>query len=210
VTTTTIFGDTGDGGIASEDATYATAGSGAGLIVDTVSTDIRVGQRFAAGTYRIYEAFLAFDTSAIGSDQVIESVELSLKAGADFSDQDFTIQVRPRAWLASGLTSADWVPVTSLSGLTLLATFETVSWPAVGTYAVFTSEAAFTSALNLGGMTELVICSSRSTSSTAPAADEYVRYQTAKASGTSDDPQLVVVHSDPPRSLRVVTPTARW
>jgi len=181
--TYTIFADTTDGFISN----HRTTATGGGTNVFTNEGYNAVGMDpfdFAQ------ESFLAFDTSSIPDGATITSVTLSLWGEADGSTQDFTIEARLYDWGAS-LTGADWRSIADLGSLTLLASRSSAGW-AVGSYNVFTSEAAFLSNINKTGSTRFLLCSSRHRTNVDPSQNEYVHFEQAEASGTSNDPKLVV------------------
>lgn len=197
-TTYTIF-SANDGYIASNNATYSTARAGSDL--NNLSSDIYVGQdRY--DSYDCYEGFVSFDTSSVLG--TVSSATLSLYGGVDGSTAaDFTVNARLKSY--STLDASDWVAGASLSALTLLATFNTTGFSTSG-YNVFTSQAAFLSNINQSGVTGIILSSSRHEAGTAVAAnntDEYVRMHASVASGTTQDPRLVVDASTGP-SLAVV------
>src|SRR5688572_14292540 len=104
--TVTIFGDASDAELLSQSATYATARTGAGLVVSTTTTVPRVGQRIPTSTYFLQVVLLAFDTSSVGGTP--SSSTLSLVGQGDESTTDFIIEARLYDW-GTEATTADWV-----------------------------------------------------------------------------------------------------
>jgi hypothetical protein len=189
MTTTTVYADTSDGKIISEDATYSTCRAGAALSQTTNATADRVGQLTG---YECHELFFRFDTSSIPDTDTVDSAVFSLDGNTDASTTDFTMEARASAWGAT-LTTADWVAGADLGALTLLASLSTASYSAG--YMDFTSDAAFPANVSKTGYTELLVCSSRHRVGTAPTGNEYVVVTMADTAGTTTDPKLVVVHS---------------
>lgn len=192
MTTYTIYGDTADGYISSSGGTYTQnrAGTGGDLVVyDTSTTDSGIGQTEAND--KVFESFISFNTTSVAG--TITSASLSLYGSFDESTTDFTVTAAVRDWGAS-LTTGDFVAGASLGALTTVATFNTASsWSESG-YNTFT-DVALPANVNKGGTTRLILYSSRTSAGTAPPADEAVWFIPADASGTTNDPNLVVVTS---------------
>ena len=174
--------------------TYVDARSGANLFVDTALTYARVGQLYQSGPdlWAVREAFLGFDTSAVGTDTISAAV-LNVTSSADYSTTDFTIEARLRDWGAT-LTTADFVAGASLSGLTSLATKTTASGFTAGTAYDFT-DVAMPANVNKTGTTRMLLCSSRTTGNNEPTGNEYVDFRSADYTGTTSDPKLTVTHA---------------
>lgn len=210
MTTTVVYSDVADGNIESASTVYATAQSGGGTLTVDTAFNAPVGQYLTSATYRIYEAFFDFDTSVLGASDKIESVVLTVTSSGDSSATDFTIQARSDTWAAGGLTTADWVATSGLSALTPLATVATSTFPGTDVAWAFTSEAAFLTAVNKVGLTELLLCSDRVAVGTAPANNvfEFVTLYVADEAGTTKDPSLTIVSVGP--TLRLVSSPMRW
>lgn len=178
-TTYTIYGGAADGYV-STGANFDQA-----TTVDTTG-DIYVGMQVGAA----YEGFLTFDTSSVDDGAVITSATLSLYGMNDSSTTDFTLEARIYDWLTS-LGTDDFRTRAELGTLTLVASMSTASWVATG-YNVLTSDAAFLAGINKTGSTRLVLCSSRHRTSETPSGTEFVGMNSADASGTSQDPKLVI------------------
>ncbi len=197
-TTDTIYGIANDGFIESNTgSSYSIARDGTEtLIVGTTDGDnIKVGQRDdQCCTYYVWEGFMGFNTSSIGSDSV-SSATLSMYLLTDSSGNEFTNQVRLKSWTTGGLTTSDWVAGGSLSASTLLATIDTSGIGSTLSYKTFTSTADFLTNINGSGNTELIINSSKEVNNTIPTQDEYVIWDDADTAGTTQDPKLVVIHA---------------
>ena len=192
MTTLTAYGIAGDGHANSQNVTYSTARAGSSLTSST--TLIYVGQ---VSGYNCLEGFIAFDTSSIPDDATITQVELSLYLVSDGSDTDFTVQVHPKTWTPSGLTTADYVPGADIAALTLLASLSSSGIGATGAHKTFTENGSnFRNAINKTGNTELLLASSRHSSGNVPTGNEYLWFASeASYAGTATDPKLVVTYT---------------
>lgn len=202
MTTLTVFGDTADGAVESSDATYSTMRSGSGLSAFTVTTTWIVGQQTG---YVGDQIFLAFDTSPLGAGATITSAVLSLYGSENASATDFDVQARLLDW-GTTVTTADWVAGASLSGLTLLGSFNTSAY-SLEAYNAF-SDTAMTANINKTGFTRMVIASSRLSNGDVPTGNEYVGFYLANEAGTTKDPKLVITYTTPaggarPRKTRI-------
>ena len=185
---TIVRTDASDGFLTSEAGNYSDARQGIGggfpLTADTTSQLLVVGQESTSvPSYRVYEAFLRFNTGVLPDTAVIDAAYLTVFIEG-VATVAFTLEARTRAW-GPTLTSADFVAGSALSGLTLLGSLTAPPlYPgeAYGGWWTFTSTAAFKTAINRTGYTELVIASSRQRTGTAPTAtDEMVEVQAFEA-----------------------------
>lgn len=202
MSTLVVYSGTADGDITSQDLDYAIARSAGAWFFGAASpvvTYVTVGQSYddisGEGDYgfTVTEAFLGFDTSAIGTDTVSAAV-LNVTSYSDSSVTDFTIEARLRDWGAT-LTTADWVAGASLSGLTSLATKTTASGFTAGTAYDFT-DVAMPANVNKTGVTRMLLCSSRTTGNNAPTGFENVRLRSADYAGTTYDPVLTITYTE--------------
>lgn len=197
--TYTIFSDSADGSITSNSAvSWNATRAGNDLLVDDTSVQTYLGEYDALkGYFEMYESFLSWDTSVIVDSETVTSATVSIYGGqagpTTWEGPAGTLEARAFDWGAT-LTAGDWVAGASLSGLTLLASFAVgnagVGWAAA--YNVFTSQAAFLAAVNKTGSTRLMMCTSDMRSGTDPGAINRVIVMFAEASGTTQDPKLVV------------------
>lgn len=202
-TVSTFYANTEDGRIESfTNGSYDSARAGTGLAASSTETSYWVGQTYSGGFYSIKEAFLSFNTSAIGDSDTINAASLSVYGATDSSTTDFTIQARTKDWGAS-LTTADWVAGADLGALTLLATFSTSGFTTSG-YNTFTENGSnLRSAISLTGITYILLNSSRHEAGNTPTGSEQVKIYFADEAGTTQDPKLVVTYTPP---AIVVTP----
>lgn len=196
MTVTTVFSAAADGRVESvSSVSYAAARSGGTLTAFTAETGggQGAGQTKFGATYTLDESFFSFDTSGIADTDVVSAAALSFVGAGVGAPAGFVVEARTFNWGAS-LTTADWVAGASLSGLTLLATFTIVntgSWPS--SYNLFTESGSnLRSAINLTGITYVMVSTDKMRAGTAPTTDEWVNFQYADTSGTTSDPKLVV------------------
>lgn len=195
-TVTTFYAPTDNGFIDSSSATYATARNGSGFYVS--STDDPTHGYTRSGDYFLDMAFVRFDTSSIGDTDSIDDVDLSLYGvTSDFMTiPEITLEVRSGyTWSGSGVTSADWRTTAQFTALTRVATMAPASWTNSG-YNLYTEDGTnFRSAINKTGYTELTLCTDKHAAGTAPTDVEYATFRNATATGTTNDPKLVVTHT---------------
>jgi len=216
MSTLVVYSDTTDGFLTSEDSEwndgegylggdYAAARAGLGVdasgnpappAANTASSTASIGQ-YRAGPfhvshyyYAVYQSFLSFDTSSVGSGSTVSAVVLNLTSDYDSSITDFIIEARLFDW-GTTLTTADWV--TSPSG-TLLAHYGTASgWGSASAHDFV--DDAFPANVNKVGSTRLLLNSSRQVSNTSPTGAENVGLLPADYGGTTSDPQLTVTYA---------------
>jgi len=207
--TVTIYADTtargtvySDGGTKTAD--YATVRTGDVLNVTGVCSS---GQWFQTPThphFRIFEGFVAFDTSTtnIPAAAVLDSATLYAQFYIDVSTTNFILEARLGSFLPNAPTTTDWVPGDNLSGLTKLATFNTVDIVDLNTYYALTSEAALLTNINRSGYTQVLYCSAETTDNSEPGGKEYV-FQDA-GMGVGVDPKLVIEYHLPATGFVVI------
>ena len=200
-TVTTVYAGTSDGFLLSSNATYSTARAGGTLAANDSGNTIQVGQTVG---FAIYEAFLHFDLSSIGTDTVT-AADIDLYLTTDLSSTDFVTEARTHSWTGSGLTTGDWVAGASLGALTLLATLDSNGIGSTGAYKTMTAETALLTACMTGSV-ELVLASSRQRNNNQPSGLEYLIFSSADESGTTQDPKITVTHFPGPL-ISSVTPS---
>jgi len=171
-------------------ASYAAARASTSVLY-TGSSEDYVGQAFAGGTtWLIFRPYLKFDTSAINDADTVFTAKLRLYLTNDWSDTNFTIQVRSFTWSGGGLTSADWRATPS--GDTLIGSFSSADLPAANNW--FEIDIS-TAAISLTGNTEFYLISSRDDDDpgTAPTGNEGITFEAREAAGTNGA-QLIVTH----------------
>jgi len=196
MTVTVVYADTSDGFIFSVDDTYAdclrSGGGDFGFGALTAEGVIDIGQLQSGGAYDVYEGFLIFDTSAVGTDAVSVAT-LELYGVADSSDTDFTINAYGLTWTAA-LSTSDWQTDSDLGGLTTHATFATSGFSTSG-YNTFTSNASLLTHINGSGDTSFCLASQETEDASAPSGLEDVVVYAADEAGTTKDPKLTITHA---------------
>ena len=184
-----------DGEMYSPGSSYSIAREGTGSIQARPTDATSLVGQFFAGSYACYQNFLAFDTSAITDTDTISAVDFSAYLVSDSSDTDFVLEVREKDW-GSTFETADFVPGSQLSTYTLLASLNTSGIGSTGAYKTFTSETAFLTTTNIKtGTVRFFTSSSRQLLNNTPSANELVEFSQMDASGTTQDPKLVITHS---------------
>lgn len=193
MTVDTYYGDTADEDVWSNNGTYATALSTPAGTHNNGTGEIDVGQEHP-NNYFCDEGFIGFDTSAIDDADVVSAAVLSLYCvGASNVATAFTCNARLTTWGAA-VTTADWIAGASLSALTLVAHKAVTSSTSTVAYTAFVDD-ALAANINKTGATQLVLSSNRMEAGTAPTGGEYIRWYSADAAGTTNDPKLVVTHA---------------
>lgn len=215
MTTTIVFGEASDGAISSQNNTYSTARAGSSLAVNSTGTYLTangtndppvsggtgVGQVELGGFYVLVEAFLAFDldSASIPGGDSITDADLVLVQDSGQST-GYTINARAYDWGAS-LTTGDWVPGSDLSSLDLLASHAVASTSSgTRTFVSNGSELVDFTEANRAGVARMVLASSELESGSAPGSIQtrHIRFFAANASGTTNDPRLVIEHEEVP------------
>lgn len=156
-------------GVYSGSTSYSDAREGTGTAVLT-GNGADLGQKLSAGTYYIDQQFMEFDVSGVGT-----ATAATLAINAFSPVGSFTMEARAYDFGAS-ITTADFVPGSSLSGLTLLGSRSTVGFTS-GSYWDVTSDAALVTEINAQPSTlRLVLASAAQTSGTAPTASDDVTF----------------------------------
>ena len=183
----TALATANSGRVESDNATYATAVAGSGLVANTAY--YYVGQ---APGYYLDILYLEFDTSGIGAGQIISAATFSLYGNDAGSAGPHTEIVAAYDYGVSA-TTADWRTAAQLTALTALASKACTTAISESAYTDFTSQAAFLAAINPVGMTRLIVFSASQASSTQPSAAERVRWNIRTATGK--EPKLVVTYA---------------
>lgn len=153
---------------------------------------LRFGQNYANPTYYGYESFIRFDTSGIPSAATITGATLSFWDAANSSAQAMTVNIYAAAF-NEPIVVGDWRANTVVGAYTLVASRASSAWNGVAAYRDMTNEAAMLSAIVKGGVTQLVIASSRFIAGSAPSAAEYV---VSHGASGANPPKLVVTYTE--------------
>jgi len=194
-----------DGHIHSQRSTYAAAQTQPNGITAT-NQNVRVGQIFSNNQFIAYQAFLAFDTSAVLDEEDVSSVTLSLEFYAK-NGAPGIVEAYAYDWMMDGLALSDWRTPAQLATMTKVATLDTAGVSA-NTYHDFVSLPEFAAAINKGGYTGLVLVTSRFREGLAPSGNEYMDWSSGENAALK--PRLTVssaVVEPPPPPPEPVTYT---
>ena len=159
MSTLVVYAATTDGHIESyggEGSAYLDVRAGGTLTASTAGTGLLFGDRGfdeVEGnplSYWVWESFIQFDTSSIGSGSTVSAAVLTL---SPINIYNASVQARLRDW-GTALTIEDWVAGASLSGLTLLAHGAFLFSMA----AIDLTDDAFPANVNKVGPTRLLLC----------------------------------------------------
>jgi len=188
-----IFSSTSDGQISkTNDGSYNPAWVSVSGTVNDDATTIKVGQNLDGTDYIVYRGFLFFDTSAIRDDAVITGATLRLYGSTDASTTEFliTIQSGMPTYPTDPLATTDYNK-TYYSGDG--GSLTTVGYSTSGYNDITFSEEGL-GWIDVEGVTNLCIRSSRDIAGTQPAGPESVTFRSTNQAGTDNDPQLVVYY----------------
>lgn len=190
-TVSTFYASTDDNRISCGDGTYSVARSGAGTLDDAYASNaaLFVGQ---TTTYKVWQSFVPFDTSAIPDADTVTDFTLSFDGRADGSNVDFVVEARIVDWGAT-IEAADFVAGDDLGNHTLIASFNSSAYSTA--YMDFTTESGVAGQLSLTGLTKVHLSSAEQRLNSAPTDFEYLQLNSANNSGTTHDPKLVVTHA---------------
>jgi hypothetical protein len=186
-----FFGQTADGfATGPVSATYATARAmGAGTVVDTTATTLKVGQQISGGNYACFQGFISFDTSAIPATEQVSASLLAVQTSGTLG-ADVAVMVYARDWGAT-LVAGSAVAGASLSGLTLAAK---VASNGGGNPSGATLMAQMSNAVTASTATRFLLAGYDQGVNQPPVspANQYCLLQSADTSGTASDPTLTV------------------
>lgn len=191
MTTTIVFGATGDGYVNSSDNNYTVARAGPGEFVGT-GTQIFVGQRKASnGLFTVQQGFIGFNFTAVPATQMVTAAHVQLKhATISSADYGRDLYIRDYDWEPGGLQDTDYRSEPYAGQLF----GRIVGSNAVGaTKYSFSGAAPMVDQLNSGNnRLYFSVHSSRLTGATAPftGQDESQSFYSADQAGTADDPIL--------------------
>lgn len=201
MTTTIVFGETSDGYIESSSPTYSTARAGGSLVVNDTGTSLLVGQGRVdvAGGRFCMEGFLAFDLDGISPSDEVTDADLVVHQIQGRVDASFTVEAREYDWGAT-LDSGDWVAGASLGDVTpLLATLaSSTQSDTIRTFTPSSTNLVDHVQAHLGDVSRVLLNSSRHRIGNGPGdfTFEDLELTSADASGTTNDPRLVIEHEE--------------
>jgi len=187
MSTTVVYASGESGWVRSNvEAVYLDAARGAGGLV---SPGGRVGQ---STSFVCYQGFSVWDTSAIGTDTV-SNVDFDVHGTIDGSTTDFVIE--GYAFAFGTLAAADYRDSdTGIPALgSIVCSRSSSGWTGAGYLnGDMGANAAFASAINGAGDTEIVLISQEHRNESEPTANEYVGYDN---SGATNDARLTITHA---------------
>lgn len=195
-------GPTGDMGRFKLDASFSTARE-ASTTPDNSSFQHNIRDQIQTGTYRMEFIGYTFDTSSIGSNQ-IDSATLSLWHN-DNASPDGSWVIHLMRWnpgnnynFTASDTGIDTLTDCSAgSTCTLDVASTTASNITGGQYNSYTLDQTGRSHINTSGVTALAILGDHFYSNSAPSnTDDITEIRSSDTSGISNDPKLVVIHTD--------------
>lgn len=199
MSTLTVFADTTDGYLQTA-GSYTAARNGIGTqTTDTSGVSLKAGQDGYAVSntgYDVFESFLSFPTSSLGSGVTVSAAALSVWPTAlDTTSSTFTLRARLYSWSAPLTFGSAWVAGGSLGSQTLLCHLASGSLT-TGAYRTLTDD-AFAANVNTTGDTQIVMSSNRVENGTTPTlgAGEFVTFSSSDTSGTTQDPKLVITYA---------------
>lgn len=170
----------------------ARAGSGGDVALSIPDAGMDMGQYKDSSDYLCAEAFLDFNTSALGAGATISAVAQNTThsiAGAGTVGHVYETRLYD---FGAGVTTADWVPGASLSANTLLATFTGVATIDVG---YDWTDVAYPANINKTGSTRVLLCAKNQTDNVAPTANHLTRVYPSETAGTTKDPELTITYT---------------
>lgn len=179
------------------DLTYSTARNTAGSV--STGSIPYIGQRYKSTApnkgYYVFRAFLAFDTSAIGTD-VVSQVNLKLTLTNDSSATDFDVQIVKCDW--SGTYPIDSGNMeTAYDNCLSSALDDSIlrNTSGVSNNTQYTSGNLSTSWINRSGITYYAIMSSLDRNNTAPTGIDYMAFYQQGAATEAYRPVLTVTYA---------------
>lgn len=196
-------GPTGDVGRFKLDTSFSTAREGTDTPGNT-STQHNARDWFSSPNYMIEFMGMTFDTSFIGSDKQINSATLNLWHSNKGADGSWVVHVMK--WSPSnyynfqssdtGIATFNNCSAGSACALDIAST--TNSNITTGQYNAYSLDADGLSYINKTGITPLAVVGDHFYFNSAPAnTDDITEIVSADTSGTSNDPKLMVVYTDP-------------
>lgn len=184
-TTYTIY-PSDDGYINGNNANYATA-RGTSDAYDDSSTALYVGQ--VISNFRVYRAFLAFDTSAIPLDTVLLDATISLTCAADATTADFDLLIGQCEWLGTWASNQE-ADYDAALGADIDVTMLNSAGISVGTK--YTSPSLDLQWIRRGGTTRYVLLSAEDVNNSQPVSNERLGFRSVEYATEAARPYLTV------------------
>lgn len=180
------------GYIRTNNRTYGQARNGSNATLNQSTNTIYVGQTFQSTQYFLTQGYLAFDTSDIPDDAIIEDVELEMyliEVGS--STATSIIYATSETTWGPTLATTDWSVPSSTDNS---ATLSLSSSSSVNQYYTFTPYSTFNNSINKTGITYYNLFSDRVLNNVVSTADTEFRFH---ADNGTNPPKLTVTYSLP-------------
>lgn len=203
-TTTTFYPTSGDGyvgfGTSKEINNWSTARNVTDASPNGSANlnSLFVQSVYNSGIYGLWRCFLPFDTSAL-SGQSVTSATLRIVRSADSgggNTRSWALVCGTTQASTSTLATTDFDDCGSINSPTEGATRKSVGdWASDGAASSFTLNANGIANINTGGVSKFGIrCGTKDIDNSAPSDNRWQAFEGSGASGTANDPQLIVVH----------------
>ncbi len=198
--TTVFYGSGYDGYIWDDNASWVTAYDLVGGAAVNGTDTLTFGTKLDGATDRhfAYEAFIAFDTNALGTGVVVSAASLELYGASNYlSAGACTLEARAASW-GGTVTAGDAMTRAQLFAAQRVAQREqSWGWSTSG-YNVFSSTPQMPAFVNRTGQTQFVICTTAQSQS-SPYSDQggWQQYARFWAGTTAHPPKLTVTYAAP-------------
>jgi hypothetical protein len=189
MTVTIVYGVGTDGYLSSGDVNYTTARNGPADTVSGGNTGY-YGQNNNGGSYQHHQTFVGFNYTMPPTTELVAAAVLQLYQSVQLATgiaRD--LEVRGRAWQASGLTTADWANGTTLGAARLDGVVKNVQ----GSVSKLTQAGSdnMLQEMSTHAAMDWVLVTSRQRAGTTATGDEAGAISLSETTGTSFDPRLV-------------------
>jgi hypothetical protein len=211
-TVSVFYSNTNDKIHSSDHVNWESTQNGTTLITDTITNQYNLAVNESGSDYQIRQVYFEFDTSALPDEDLISDVDISFtSSGGKEDDLIATIELREYTWI-EGSSTADWIDVsvaTNWTNLLLAASITLNEW--VGSNLagnILSTESELLDMIDVSGSVLFALGLDVMTGSAPPneSTSDFNVY-TANQTGTTSDPRLTVVHSEPPPPTPTPTPT---
>jgi hypothetical protein len=195
MTTTNFVCGTDDGAVWGTSATYNTART-TSVAYGVSGTSASLGQTAGFGCYRI---FVLFDTSSIGTTNIVSQVNMKLTAHLDYSDTDFDVTIVKQDW-SGQFPLSDANREAAFDGC-LAGSADSNIWrntSGISLNTTYTSGNLDTSYIAREGTTFYSIISARDKAGTQPSGNEFINIYNQEMTTAGYRPVLTVVYAPPP------------
>ncbi len=186
---------TADGYIVGAYSTNYNTARGTSSVAEAAANALTMGQYKDGDYYRVYRAYLKFNTSPIGAGAVVTQANLKLVCTSDSSTVDFDVKIVKQDW-----TNQDPMGTANREALydnCLTSTLDDNIWrntSGMSTGTVYTSGNLSTAWIVVTGNTYYSVCNANDYSNTAPTNLEYLNFASQEHTTAAYRPILTVVH----------------